>query len=163
MISTKTYKKINSTGELERAHDRLTVWFNKFIVLRDLIRTESGRIYGVCIACKKELPVELFLDRSIMNGRKLHASHYFNSDRFASVRYYEDNLHLSCYNCNKNLHGSKEHYQPNLVKKIGEERFDLLVQTKNQIKHWNIIELDELTNVYRKKASKEADRLKIKI
>ena len=62
------------------------------------------------------------------------------------------------HNCNRM---SSEHligYQVNLIKKIGQQRFDLLNVRHNQTKHWSDFELEELCKHYKdevKRLSKE--------
>ena len=185
-ITSKQYKKINNSKEYDLAFNRLKLYFNLYIRLRDFNRegqfgetldTEQGinrargvsntyeRITAKCIACGKTLNLELFSDKSIMNGREMAASHFFNTDVYASVEFYEDNVHLSCARCNSpyGLHGNKEHYQTNLVKKIGDARFEQLIFEKNKIKKYNILELDVLAKEYRDKAKQRAKELGVKI
>jgi hypothetical protein len=140
----------------------LTKWCHLYIRLRDLIRVKFA-LYGGCISCGKIWEVELFSDGSIMNGKKWHAGHYFLSDRNASVRFDEENIHLQCYYCNKSLSGNLAMYKQNLIKKIGIKRFESLEQRRNQIKKFNPFEIEELTEYYKQKAKIEAKRLGIKI
>lgn len=179
------YKKLNNDKELKKSKKKLRTVFNLFIRLRDFsverLPTSSaynltnstanttenvyGRITGKCIACGKTIEVELFQDGSIMNGRSLHASHYFNTDKYPNVEFNEDNVHLSCAKCNSplGLHGNKEHYFLNLIKKIGKKRYEALVLAKNTIKKPDILEIDRMCFEYRDKCRTEAKKLGIKI
>lgn len=168
-MTIKEYKKINNDRELEKSKKKLRTVYNLFIRLRDLRVADdmanSTRIIGTCIACGKVIEVDLFSDGSIMNGRQLHCSHFFNTDKYPNVEFYEDNTHLSCAKCNSpyGLHGNKEHYQPNLIKKIGKKRYEGLILAKNTIKKLDILEIDRMIFEYKDKARAEARRLGVKI
>jgi len=158
-------KKLNNTKELKKAHAKCKLWCHKYVRMRDVNWSKAAGHYFVCIACGKLFDVTLFSDRSIYNGRNLQASHYFNDDKFASVRYDLDNLHLSCERCNspRGLHGNKENYHRNLVLKIGKKAFEELEQKAHKIKQWDVIELEMLTEEFKFKARQRASELNIKI
>lgn len=181
-ISVNQYKKINNDKELEKSKSKLRIVYNLTMRLRDLSVAELKdvppssntpnsalsiykRITGKCIACGKTITVELFSDGSIMNGRQLHCSHFYNTDIYPNIEFYEDNTHLSCAKCNSpyGLHGNKEHYQVNLIKKIGQARFEKLILAKNTIRKLNILEIDRMIFEYRDKSKIEAKRLGVKI
>lgn len=147
----------------EKLENRVRYWCHLYIRLRDLIKEKDGKIWGKCISCNKVWEVTLFSDRSIYNGSKWVASHYFLEDRNASVRYDEDNIHLGCEHCNKRLSGNLAEYEVNLRKKLGDKRFDELVFRKNQLKKYSYGELEELKEHYQFKAKEEAKRLGVKI
>jgi hypothetical protein len=161
----KDYKKLTNTKELEKAHSNCGRWCNKYVRMRDIKYSEKNGYYFICIACGKLFEVNLFSDRSIYNGRNLQSSHYFNSDKFASVRYDLSNLHLSCERCNspKGLHGNKEMYQKNLIIKIGKKAFEELEQRAHKIEQWNIVELEMMTEEFKFKARQRSSELNIKI
>lgn len=184
-ITIKQYKKILNTDELGKSKKTLRRWFNLFIRLRDLsnagLPTPAtskttldtvmpataiyGRITGKCIACGKIIELELFQDGSIMNGRSLHASHFFNTDKYPNIEFYEDNVHLSCARCNSpyGLHGNKEHYQTNLIKKIRKKGYEALILAKNTTQKLNILDIDRMIFEYKDKSKIQANRLGIKI
>lgn len=165
MITSKQYRKITNNDELKKSKTKLRKKFNKYIVLRDLTKNETtGEIFGFCIACGKKIEVNLFGDKSIANGRQMHASHYFNTDKYPGLEFCEENVHLSCGKCNSpyGLHGNKEHYQPNLVKKLGKKKYDYLIQKSKQVIKLDILEVDRMIFEYGDKVIIEARRLGIK-
>ena len=165
-ISVKEYKKIKNDGELKKSKKTLTRYFNLYRRLAGFtLVKETGAREGKCIACSKILALECFSDGSILNGRDFHASHYFDKDKYPNIEYYEDNVWLSCNRCNSplGLHGNKPDYQPNLLKKIGQERFDKLILAKNTKRQLNILDIDRMIFEYRDKAKQEAERLGIKL
>jgi hypothetical protein len=164
-MKIKDYKKLDNTKELEKAHSKCRLWAHKFVRVRDIKWSKENGYWFVCIACGRLYEITLFQDRSVYNGRNLQASHYFNSDKFASVRYDLSNLHLSCERCNspKGLHGNKEMYQKNLIIKIGKKAFEELEQRAHKIKQYNIVELEMMTEEFKFKARQRASELHIKI
>ena len=159
-------RKLNNTKELELAHQRLWNWFAKYIRLRDLTLVDYGTvaiIRGECISCKKIWTPDFFSDRSIMDGKNWVAGHYWKSDRYASVRYNEHNVNLQCQHpCNKELSGNESNYLIGLKKKIGNENVDKLNIERNKTKKWDIVELNELTEIYKAKTKLRAKELNIK-
>lgn len=97
--------------------------FNEFIRKRD-----KGK---ACISCGK--PYGKFTKS---------AGHYFPAGDNPSIRFDEDNVHLQCwFNCNKNKHGNQAEYLPNLIKKIGQERFDILQRKRHESNKLSIEEI----------------------
>lgn len=165
-ITSKQYKRINNDKELEKAKSRLTIWFNLSRRLAGFKRNElSGRIEGKCMACGKIMALELFSDSSIMNGRDFHASHLHDKDKFPNLEYCEDNVWLSCNRCNSpfGLHGNKVLLNANIIKEIGQERFDELERKRHTINKQNILAIDELIKEFKAKAKLQAKELGIKI
>ena len=162
-MKIKEYKKLNNATALKKAHLKLKRILHSYVRVRDIKWSEKSGYYFICIACGRFIEVTLFPDRSIYNGRKLHASHYFDSGQMESVRYSEDNIHLSCDRCNRYLHGNKENYLINLKNKIGEEAFSKLNFLAHTIKKYDIIELDKLADEYKLKLQLRAAELQIKI
>ncbi len=84
------------------------------------------------------------------SGFRPTAGHYFPTTH-GSVRFHEDNVNMQCwFNCNKNKHGNLAEYLPNLIKKIGQKRFDAMSKIKNQeTLHLSIPEIIELKTHYK--------------
>lgn len=107
--------------------------FNEFIRKRD-----KGQ---PCISCQK--PYGEFTES---------AGHYFPAGSNGSIRFDEDNVHLQCwYFCNKNRHGNQVEYLPNLIKKIGQQRFDELCERRNTSLKLSIPEIKEKIKYYKSK------------
>lgn len=56
-----------------------------------------------------------------------HAGHYRTVGANPELRFNEDNCHVQCAPCNNHLSGNIANYRPNLLAKIGPERFDALM------------------------------------
>lgn len=83
------------------------------------------------------------------------AGHYFPAGSNGSIRFDEDNVHLQCWwDCNKNKHGNQTEYLPNLIKKIGQERFDALTQKRNIDLKLTIPDIKNLMKYYKSKIKK---------
>jgi len=162
-LNTKQYKKLNNVTALKKAHAKCKLYCHKFIRVRDIKWSEKTGYYFICIACGKLIGVTLYQDRSIYNGRNLHASHYFDSEKIESVRYNPDNIHLSCDRCNRHLHGNKENYLINLKNKITIEKFERLNFIAHTIKKYDVIELEQMADEYRWRTKLRANELQIKI
>jgi len=131
----KERKKVIKDG-LKRKQDYekdLEVIFNAFIRERDKNLP--------CISC--DAPP---------NTYRLTAGHYFPAGHNKNVRFDEDNVHSQCwFNCNSNKSGNLSEYLPRLIDKIGQKRFDELVERKNTVKKYTIPELIVLKIEYKDK------------
>ena len=65
-----------------------------------------------------------------------------------STRYDEDNCHSECNFCNRFKSDHLDGYRENLIRKIGQSRFDLLRSHSNQVKKWSEFELQQLIKYY---------------
>ena len=54
----------------------------------------------------------------------LQAGHFYSAGNHPSTKFNEDNVHGQCKRCNYFLSGNLLPYRENLIKKIGQERFD---------------------------------------
>lgn len=162
-MKIKDYKKLNNTTALKKAHSKCERRCHTAVRMRDIIRAKDGGYYFICIACNKKFEVTLFSDRSIYNGKQMHASHFYDSDKMESVRYDLDNIHLSCSRCNRQLHGNKENYVINLRHKIGVDRFENLRVKAHKIHKHDIIELEKMADEFKLYAQLRANQLQITI
>jgi hypothetical protein len=127
----KTKKKMQE--DLETIQDLVKatqIVFNKYIRLRDK--------HELCISCK-QIP------------KKSNAGHYYNANNHWNVRFNEDNVHLQCEHCNTFLSGNLINYRENLLKKIGEGKFQLLEAEANKTRKFTKEELKEIIETYKKK------------
>ena len=107
--------------------------FNTYIRLRDKGKPciSCGAIYG------KYTPT---------------AGHYFSVGSSPNLRFNEDNVHGQCwYNCNKNKHGNIAEYTPNLIDKIGIDRYNELLNNRNKPLMMSIPEIRNLIFFYKDK------------
>lgn len=106
--------------------------FNEFIRKRDLGKP--------CVSCGADL-----------KDKTVHASHFFSVGSHPNLRFNEDNVHSSCDYCNVFLHGHLIEYTLRLPERIGQERFDELMRTKNEKLKLTIPEIKELIKHYKLK------------
>lgn len=113
--------------------------FNEFIRKRDCC---TGRVK--CISCPKIVPLN-----------EAQASHYYSAGKYNSLRFVEDNVHVSCLQCNYFEHGNLIEYRKALVEKIGEariEKLDVMAgASKRSFHKWLPYELEALYNEYKQK------------
>jgi len=55
-----------------------------------------------------------------------HASHFYSAGHHPALEFEEDNVHASCVQCNKYLHGNLNEYRKRLLIRIGTERVERL-------------------------------------
>ncbi|KPU84451.1 NinG protein [Elizabethkingia miricola] len=111
MIEAKTIQKYRgkSLSALIELAQKLV---NAYIRKRDQVNDRGD---FVCISCQALKPKE-----------QCNAGHYFSRGNYGSVRFDLDNIHSQCIKCNMHLSGNLIPYRENLIKKIGQERFDQL-------------------------------------
>src|SRR5574343_963028 len=146
--------KMKLKNKLKTKLNALKKVFNEYIRYRDIIKTESGSLIYKCIACNQFKNLE-----SSTDWRNYHASHYFLEDKYASVRFDETNVNGGCSACNRFLHGNLSEYEINLTKKVGIDRMEHLKLRRNMIKKFEILELEEMIELYKEKLAEQKKRL----
>lgn len=122
----KVRKKANLVDKLDRI-------FSQYIRLRDVM--PNG--YFRCISCGKVKPYE-----------QSDCGHFF-SRRHMATRFDEDNCNSECKGCNRFSADHLIGYQVNLIRKIGQDRYERLVWKHNSTKKWCDFELKELIKYYK--------------
>lgn len=117
MLAAEIIKKYRGKS-LAYLTDKAQDAVNKFVRKRDSV---NG--YFICISCEKLKPI-----------RHCQAGHFYSRGNYNSVRFNLDNINAECDYCNGFNHDHLIGYQKNLIKKIGEKRFndlEKLAQLKN--------------------------------
>lgn len=128
-MNSKSGVKVKRKPDLVKKLDRV---FSEYIRLRDA--TQNG--YIRCIACGQIKPYSDF-----------DAGHYY-SRRHMSTRFDEDNVQSECKGCNRFKSDHLIGFRENLIRKIGQMRFDKLAWKANQSKKWTDFELSEMIKYY---------------
>lgn len=115
---------------LSHYHKQAQSAFNEYIRTRDADEP--------CISCQRH------------HSGKYDAGHYRTRGASPAARYDETNCHKQCVPCNQHLSGNIENYTPNLIKKIGQGAFDVLMGP-HPVKKWTREELQALARHYRQK------------
>ncbi len=129
---------------LERKLDKV---FSRYIRLRDAM---PGGVFR-CISCGMTKPVA-----------KADCGH-FHSRRHMATRYDEDNCHAECSYCNRFSADHLIGYRQNLIRKIGQQRFDLLAVRAHGTKKWSHFELEQLAKYYKALGDKLAGEKGIRL
>lgn len=108
----------------------LQVVFNKYIRLRD---KDKG-----CITCSRP-----FRD-------KFDAGHFLSVGAYPNLRFNEDNVHGQCVHCNQHLHSNNAEYFVRLPERIGLDRFNKLLEQRNEPLKLTIPEIKTLIEKYKK-------------
>ena len=106
--------------------------FNNFIVQRDIDEP--------CFTCRK------------YNRIAFHAGHMKTTKSRPDLRFNEDNCFKQCSYCNVHLSGNIQEYTSNLIKKIGQERFDALIPVN--LHTYTVEELKLIRKKYNQKIKK---------
>lgn len=126
---------------LAKLKQELQKYFNRYIRLRD---SEDG--YFTCISCNQVKPVD-YMD----------AGHYFAVSGYDGLRFDEDNVHGECKGCNCFDQSHLIGYGINLKKKIGEDRYNLLLKKARDYKEkgnrFNRLEIEEKILYYKQKCN----------
>jgi hypothetical protein len=120
--------KLKTKGELLK---ELQIIFNRYIRLRDIGKP--------CISCERPLT------------SKYDAGHCFSVGSYPNIRFNEDNVHGQCVFCNQHKHGQQAEYLFNLPNRIGQERFDQLLEMRKNSLHLSSLEIEELKIKYKNK------------
>ena len=85
-----------------------------------------------------------------------HAGHFYSTAAHPEKSMLEDNVHKQCQPCNTHLSGNLIRYRENLIKKIGQERFDILVGP-HELKKYTIEELSSIKDAYKQRLKSMRD------
>ena len=121
--------KVRKKPDLKARLDRE---FSLYVRLRD-----SSGGYFRCISCGRTKPFA-----------QADCGHY-HSRRHMATRWDEDNAHAECRSCNRFRADHMIGYRENLVRKIGQMRFDKLAWKAAQTRRWTDFELQELIKYYK--------------
>ncbi|ALR29753.1 hypothetical protein ATE47_04105 [Chryseobacterium sp. IHB B 17019] len=78
-----------------------------------------------------------------------HASHFFSVGSHPNLRFNEDNVHVSCIECNLHKHGNLAEYSTRLPHRIGVDAFNTLLSKKNIPNKLSVNELKLLIQYYK--------------
>lgn len=104
--------------------------FNEFIRYRDR--------HLPCISCGRH------------HEGQYHAGHFRTTGANPELRFDEDNCHRQCAPCNNHLSGNLIAYQPALIAKIGQSRFDALMGP-HELPKWKRDDYIRIRDEYRNK------------
>lgn len=125
----KTGVKVKKKPDLKAKLDKE---FSLYIRLRD-----SNNSYFKCISCSEIKPFS-----------QADAGHYFSRTHL-STRFDEMNVHAECRHCNRFKADHLEYYRANLIKKIGQQNFDLLKWKQSQTSKLSEFEYEQLIKYYK--------------
>lgn len=113
---------------------------HKFVRERDKL---PGDMF-YCPACDKEKKID---------GNNYHACHLFPAGTHSWLRFDPDNIHGGCLACNYYKHGAGYDFSPYVIKKIGQERYDKLINLNAYYRqndfHWDRFMIIEIIEKYK--------------
>ena len=141
--SEKRAKTANSVwrkekSELKEKLKTKSEWLNEFQkVFNTYIRERDYK--KPCVSCDKPL------------AGKFDAGHYFTVGAYPNIRFNEDNVHGQCVECNQHRHGNIAEYSIRLPYRIGQERYDKLLMSRNESNKLSIEDIKLLICSYKEK------------
>lgn len=119
---------------------KLKGWYVKKLdkVFSEWLRKSYANDFGMatCYTCGK-----------FAHYKDLQCGHYISRGHMAT-RWDENNCRVQCPGCNVFKNGNYTEYAHRLLKEIGEEKLDALMEKKKEIKQWSIAELKEKIEYY---------------
>lgn len=134
---TRETGKWRSTSSYVKSLDRV---FSQFIRLRD--SKPYGFSYCRCISCGRVKPFDEF-----------DCGHFYSRTHM-STRFDEDNCHAECKHCNRFVADHLIGYQENLIRKIGQKKFDALRIKAHSTYKYSPWELELLIKHYKEEIEK---------
>lgn len=130
----KLAKRRADIKPIKKIEDEAQASINRYVRLRDY---RKG-----CVSCDKP---------NTWHGQ-WHASHRFAVGSSSMLRYNLWNIHKSCSVCNNHHSGNIGEYTPELIKIIGQEKFDWMVSVKSNPRKYDREYLQRLKRIFNKKA-----------
>jgi len=100
------------------------------------------RDYGKpCVCCGNHLGYNL---------GDFDAGHFLKAELYTGLIFHPDNVHAQRKYCNDHLCGNEAEYSVNLPKRIGEDRFNFLIENKGKLRSykWSREQLYDMKNHY---------------
>ena len=116
--------------------------FNKYIRLRD-----RG---AKCISCNK--PIALYKNNKGIFMPDADAGHFYSRGSYSSVRFNTNNVWVECKSCNRFSEIHLLGYEKNLLKKIGQLRYDKLKEESKKLKKYDAVYYQRIINIFNKKS-----------
>ena len=82
---------------------------------------------------------------------RFDAGHFFSVGAYPNIRFNEDNIHGQCVFCNQHQHGATNEYAIRLPYRIGQERYDKLLISRNESNKLTTEEIKEKIKYYKDK------------
>lgn len=115
-------------------------WYVKKLdkVFSEYIRQKDADFFGMtrCYTCDVK-----------KHWKDLQNGHYISRGHMAT-RWEEENCRVQCAGCNVFRNGNYTEYSYRLLKEIGEEALDALMERKKEMKSWTIEELKKEIEKY---------------
>jgi len=123
--------KSKQTNNLSKMKAKADKYFSLYIRYRDSEK-RGGEYQASCITCEKWLPT-----------KQMHAGH-FQSRRYSSTRYDDENVNAQCAGCNTFNQGEQFKYSKAVDLKYGKGTADRLAKTAQKYHKLTIDELEQI-------------------
>ena len=85
---------------------------------------------------------------SVLNS-KYDAGHFFSVGAYSNLRFNVNNVHAQCVACNQHKHGNITEYSIRLPERIGLEKYNKLLEQRNETNKLSIPEIEVLKIKYK--------------
>ena len=123
--------KSKQTNNLSKMKAKADKYFSLYIRYRDSEK-RGGEYQASCITCEKWLPT-----------KQMHAGH-FQSRRYSSTRYDDENVNAQCSGCNTFNQGEQFKYSKAVDLKYGNGTADRLAKAAQKYHKLTIDELEQI-------------------
>jgi hypothetical protein len=138
----KKYSKYSIPNLITKAQENFNAWIRE----RDRLKDYGDGQYFTCPTCQTTKRIE---------GDNYQACHCFPAGFYSWIRFNEDNVFGGCKSCNYFKHGANYEYNDWVRKKIGEERYQKLLDLNSYFKRtgfkWDRYALIEIIEKYKLK------------
>jgi len=95
-------------------------------------RDRADHYFSLCIRERTDYTCQVCHKAYPRNSTGLHCSHFFGRAN-KSVRWHTDNAFAHCYGCHLRMGANPHDFSSWAVKMLGQERYEILVERKNDI------------------------------
>jgi hypothetical protein len=135
-------EKLQAIEKISVFEKRAEKVVNEYVRLRD-------RCKGLgCVSC----------DKPASWDGQWHASHFRSVGAATAVRFNLWNIHSACWICNKLYSGRIDQYEPEIIRRIGQEKLDWL-RAQNKVTKYSREYLERLRAVFAKRVRRMKKRL----
>ena len=131
-VKKKSVKKISLKKEKEKADKIMSI----YIRLRDCLKTTNTTELGKCYTCGNTFHFD-----DLQNG-------HFESRRFNSTRFDENDCRIQCYSCNVCLNGNYIEYTKRLINEIGQDGVNRLHDKARTNKRFKAVDMLEIQQYF---------------
>jgi hypothetical protein len=138
MVNTKA-ARVKHRADKERVKPLSKLLSETQAVINRYVRLRDAHLG--CVSC----------DKPASWGGQWHASHFHARGKSSRLRFSLWNIHKSCSVCNSHLSGNLREYEPVLISRIGQEKFDWMIGVSGKQTRYGADYLRRMKRVFSKR------------